>query len=179
MKITYCENWHRIRKEIRRPINKTEAKIRFKKGVHFFAMIFKNGGDKPTHFIEFLGVNAFGVDFLDDYLDEEISYSYQIIKNNENIINPNKLFLSRFIIREKDSDGKQTKGTAYNPILMVAKDKWEIQHNMFCEEEDFIKKESSNFYTKNKVDVNSLYKDIPKFGEWDDLLNTEVRFLDE
>jgi hypothetical protein len=86
-------------------------------------MIFKNGGDKPTHLIEFLGINTFGVDFLDEDLDEELSFSYQLITNNLDIIDPSKLIISRFVVREKDKNGKQTKGTAYNPILMVAKDK--------------------------------------------------------
>jgi hypothetical protein len=179
METIYCENWHRIRKEIRRPLDAEAANTLFDSGEHFFAMIFKNGGDKPTHLIEFLGINTFGVDFLDEDLDEELSFSYQLITNNLDIIDPSKLIISRFVVREKDKNGKQTKGTAYNPILMVAKDKWEIQHNLFCEEEDFIKKESSNFYTKNKVDISSLYKDIPEFGKWEDLINTEVKFLNE
>jgi len=178
MKTIYCENWHRIRKEVRRPMDKAEAFRRFEKSEHFFAVIYVNRSDKPTHFIEFFSQDELSVNFLDDVLDEMATFKYHTIRNNVEF-DSTKLFLGRLIVCEKSEDGAQTKGTAFTSSLLIG-GKWELQRHVFCEENDFINNESCNFYSEKKVDVSSLYKDIPKFGEWNSLIkNTEMRFLDE
>jgi hypothetical protein len=174
MKITYCENWHRSKKTVRRPIEINEAIRRFESQEHFFAVFHDN--DIPMSFIEFFSEGALGVGFLNDRLNETHYFTYQIIKNHCEIT-PNQLFLCRFIEREFD-DGVQFRGTSYNTILF-SNGQATIQHNVYCEENDLVKKESTQYYTKNKVDMTSLYKNIPKFGEWEELIiDTQVKFLD-
>ena len=96
MKIIYCENWHRLKKITRRSIDMNEAIRRFESGEHFFAVLYINESDKPMSFIEFFSEGSLGVSFLDEELDETHSFNYKIIKGHSEI-NPNKLFLCRFI----------------------------------------------------------------------------------
>ena len=178
MKTIYCEKWWRSKKRMLHQIQIKDAYSLFEKNDHFFAMIFEEESEKLTHFIEFFENGSLDVNLLDKDFDEELTIKYQIIKNHPDI-NSNKLFVTRLVIREKAADGTQIKGVSYNPVLFID-GQWVIQPNVFCEEQDFIKKESCNFYTKNKVDINTLYKDIPEFGDWEPLIkNTEMRFLDE
>ncbi len=178
MKIIYCDKWFRAKKKILNPLTEQQAKERFNNDEPFFIMIYTSKNNEPTHFIEFFDKETLSVNILDSSLDEEATFSFQIITNHENI-DKEKLFIVRWVIREKDTNGKQTKGTSYDTVLMKQQDIWEIQHNVYCVENDFENDESCEFYSKNKVDLNSLYKNVPKFGEWEDLLDIQINFLDE
>lgn len=185
MKVIYCKNWWRSKKKIRGPLDREKALHFFDQGEHFFVVMYQNNSEMPTHFIEIFDKRGFAISVLDESLDEVATFSYQSIKTHPDI-DSNKYFLTRLVVREKGENGKQIRGTAYNPVISTGNDEktgeaiWDIQHNVFCEENDFIKKETSNFYSENKVDINSLYKDIPEFGDWEPLItDTQMRFLDE
>lgn len=151
--IFFCKSWFRAKK---RPTEIwSEDKARLAHSAKQTYTVLVDSVDEPYCFID-VSDGAVGVGFLDEFLRESLTYSFQVVE-------PGKLFLAMAIHREFDGNTDTvSKGVTYF-----------FETNGSVE----IKRESFNPHriekARSTLDINSNYSKVPDFGNYDDLIRVE------
>lgn len=180
----YYQGWCYDDKEGYGKYSYDEALEKFNNFETFFIVAQKENEDKPFVYIMITNKDSFYVSFLNEKLDDEREYKYQILHNLEK----NKLFLIEFMIRKFDYSNENLEdylleANQYNFAKNDENSNWEwyILDKVFCSETNYINNEDVEYFSENIIDENSLWENIPKFGNWDYFLRDDherVKFIE-
>lgn len=184
IKYTYHYDWSYKSKCGAGSLTLEEALKKYNNNETIFVVAQKENEDKPFAYMMIANRDSFYINYLNHKLDINRKYMYKILYN----LDKNKLFLSDFMIKKYD----YTNDILIKYIIQVdtysfAKNneesnfQWFILDKVYCEETNYIKEEKITYESKNIVDENSLWEDIPEFGNWDNILREDtdrIKFIE-
>jgi len=172
----YYKGWCSYDKEGYDEYSYKETSKKYANGETFFVVAQRENEDKPFATIMISDRNSFYVLHLNENQDIDVEYRYVILYN----LNKNKIFLYESMIREYDYENNNlrkniNKVNSYYFATTHFNDKkdcfeWYILDKVNCEEIDYVTEEIITYKSKNIVNQDSLWEDIPVFGDWDSLL---------
>jgi len=152
-KIYFCKKWFRAKKCPTEVWSEEQARAAHDNNQPYTVLV--DSGERPHSFLE-VSENAVGVGFLDDFLRESLSYSFQEVE-------PGMLFLTMATYRTFDGDtDKLVDGTSY----IFSQDGSVKMRRESFDPHRLETAESSANPTPN-------YSPKPAFGEYDDLIRVE------
>ena len=174
IKYSYFNDWVETDKIARSPLSKEEALRKYNTEEHIFVLC--GNVKSPFALLSISGKNRQNIHFLGDKKEDLRSYSYQILHNIDN----NRLCLTMFRDLVKVDD-KHIK-TYIHYFALSEKNKWKILESPYTNRYDVATRNVQNYYSDMKVDIESLWEDIPEFGNWDHLLRDDsnrIRFIED
>jgi hypothetical protein len=151
--IFYCKSWFRAKKRPTEVWTAEQASFAYQNRQQYTVLV--DSIDHPYCFLD-VGDEVVGVGFLDEHLRESLTYAFQQVESS-------KLFLTMATYREFEGQTDRIlNGTSY-----IFKQDGTVH----------IRKESFSPHhietTTTSSDVASNYSAMPKFGEYDDLIEIE------
>jgi hypothetical protein len=152
-KVYFCKSWFRAKKRPTEVWSEKQARDAHKAGQLYTVLV--DSIEQPYCFLE-VTEKAVGVGFLDIFLRESLSYSFQEVE-------PGRLFLTMATYREFEGDtDKVVSGTSY----IFKQDSVVTMRREFF---DPHKLET----TTSSADVAANYSPKPEFGRYEDLIRVE------
>lgn len=149
----FCRKWFRAKKTATEVWSEEKAHAAHDAGEPFTVLV--DSLERPFCFLEVTD-RAVGVGFLDGFLRESLSYSFQEVE-------PGKLFLTMATYRDFEGDtDKVVSGTTYifdrDGIVTIRREVFDPH-----------KLETST----SNADVAANYSPTPEFGQYEDLIRVE------
>lgn len=149
-------------------LSEEEAKRRYYAGEPLTIVLFTNNSLTQSAVIEMSYEIGFVIFFYRDSINIQSNYSY--VRGDGKFLTKDKYFLAGFSLSEFDSTDNLTKVTNYYICQMKEDSNWLFQENMCIGGFDYITSTPLQSVSEKKIEFNSIVKNEPKFGEWEDLI---------